>query len=388
MLNIPLREHKNGKRLSKYLFIAFILLIFFNCGPKQDTVEKIMEDGVEVIINHLEPYKIGEMPQIVKTEQRVLIDFESQEITKLGIADIRGFDIDSEDNIYISVYTGEYCIYKFNSKGVFITSFARKGQGPREMQIAKSLCINNNDKISAFDTSKQNFLIFDSNGNFLEEIHLPHRITRMFPLANGNFLVSKIISRRRSPFYYFVVLALYDSEMNEIKQIEELKIPNGPGASYWMAFRDNIYVGSEERGYEIWIYDLEGKLIRKIKKEYNPVEIPEEIRELWKKAFDKLRQQTQFQEDFKVPLHWPPFFAFFIDDEERLFVRTFEEGRMKGEYLHDIFNPDGIFIGRTSLNLSINREYKYAKSQNNRIFGLTEKENGYEQLVYYKMNWE
>jgi len=44
--------------MKKLIYIILLLSLFFYCGPKQEKVEKIMVDGVEVFLNHLEPYKI------------------------------------------------------------------------------------------------------------------------------------------------------------------------------------------------------------------------------------------------------------------------------------------------------------------------------------------
>jgi hypothetical protein len=146
-------------------------------------------------------------------------------------------------------------------------------------------------------------------------------------------------------------------------------------------------VGSEERDYEIWIYDQNGNLVRKIKKEYRQEDVPAEIREPWKKIIEQLKQASGSAEDVKVPEHWPPFLAFFVDDKGRLYVRTFEEGPVKGEYIHDIFNPNGVFTGRIALDLSFSRESEYAKLRNGKIYGFSEKEAGYEQFSVYQIVW-
>ncbi len=44
--------------MKKIVLFVSILSFLIHCGPKQDVVEKIIEDGIEVVINHLEPYKI------------------------------------------------------------------------------------------------------------------------------------------------------------------------------------------------------------------------------------------------------------------------------------------------------------------------------------------
>ncbi len=46
--------------MKKLIYLALILFVFFYCKPEQDKVEKYMEDRVEIIINHIEPYIIEE----------------------------------------------------------------------------------------------------------------------------------------------------------------------------------------------------------------------------------------------------------------------------------------------------------------------------------------
>lgn len=61
--------------------------------------------------------------------------------------------------------------------------------------------------------------------------------------------------------------------------------------------------------------------------------------------------------------------------------------------MHDIFNPDGLFIMRKSMpgygpwiypGDSLNK----AKAKNNRFYCIGEKESGFKELVVYKMTWE
>ncbi len=60
--------------------------------------------------------------------------------------------------------------------------------------------------------------------------------------------------------------------------------------------------------------------------------------------------------------------------------------------MYDIFNEDGIFIGRMSLmNFWVWKSIFLplpVKSKNNRLYCLREKESGYKELVVYKMRWE
>ena len=54
--------------------------------------------------------------------------------------------------------------------------------------------------------------------------------------------------------------------------------------------------------------------------------------------------------DNRFPTPLPPICSFFVDDEGRIFVMTYESGNNPGEYVFDLFNANGIFFGRKSLN--------------------------------------
>lgn len=59
-----------------------------------------MEDGVEVIVNHLESYNIEGEPNALHLEEEFVIGLERDDLAEIGITDIGGFDVDSEGNIF------------------------------------------------------------------------------------------------------------------------------------------------------------------------------------------------------------------------------------------------------------------------------------------------
>ncbi len=80
--------------------------------------------------------------------------------------------------------------------------------------------------------------------------------------------------------------------------------------------------------------------------------------------------------------------AFFVDYAGRIYVRTFENGEVEGSRIHDVFTSEGVFISRINLELSFDREYKYALSRNKKIYGFKEKGNGFEQFISYRITWK
>ena len=82
--------------MKKLIYLALILSLLLCCGPKQDKVERLIEDGVEVVINHLEPYKVEDRTSTLTLEQEMTIDTEKDEVAEIGLVDMETFDIDEE----------------------------------------------------------------------------------------------------------------------------------------------------------------------------------------------------------------------------------------------------------------------------------------------------
>ena len=378
--------------MKKIIYFVFVLLMLSFCGKEPSKVKKIIEDGVEVIINHLEPYKIKGQSATFELKKEFSIDLSREDISKVGLADSTEFDIDSEGNIYfVNSRSKENCIYKFDPDGNFITSFGRRGQGPGEIQSIREFEIDSQDNIIVSDRRNRKLIMFHKDGTLTRETRFAQDVAWMFPLENGKFLAEKRLIDSKQD-YFLLIYSLFSPELEEVKRVDTNRFPNplikgrrgvvSDPVFIWKISNGNIYVGNEDRGYEILKYDLEGNLLTKVRKEYRPVKIPEELREKERELYESMNTKVF------IPKYWPPYHSFFADDEGRLFVKTFEEGESPGEYMYDIFNPAGIFIGRMSLNIYthlIGEKRVCARVKKKHLYCIEEKESGYKELVVYKM---
>jgi hypothetical protein len=97
----------------------------------------------------------------------------------------------------------------------------------------------------------------------------------------------------------------------------------------------------------------------------------------------------EYAQKIYFPENWYPFHSFFTDDKGRLYVMTYEPGVNPGEYIYDIFNEDGIFIARRSMNVYYQGYGRlYAKAKKDHLYCVQEKQSGYKQLVVYRMIWK
>jgi hypothetical protein len=392
--------------MKKNLSLILALLLLSFCTQTKDKVEKIIEDGVEVIVNHLVPYKIkGELTTLTFKEE-FTIDLDKEEIAAIGLADVWGFDVNSEGDIYLfkPITSQGDLVYRFDQKGNFISSFAPRGQGPGEVEYPSYQKINDQDELPITNPGRSEVMIFDKDGHLIKEIPIDLNIGFMgnmvCPLENGNYLIRRTL---RTPYRGITfALGLFKPDFKEIRELDRFEVVQPIRSdkfrlpmhvSAWCVSNENIYVGNEERGYEICVYDFDGNLLRKIRKNYEADKgsgkLVQEIREKLKHTPKVLTDKLYF------PERWPPFQFIFTDDEARLYVMTFKEGKNPDENIFDIFNPEGIFIATASMHVSLNDPFftpeapldSWVTIKKNRLYCLREKSSGYREFVVYKTIW-
>ena len=381
--------------MKKAIPVILIFAFCFSCTPTQNDVDRTFEDGVEVVINHLEPYRVKGEPSTFSLTEEFRIDTEKEDIAEMGMADIGAFDIDGEGRIYIlSGKNKESAVFEFDKEGNFIHSFGSLGQGPGEFQSPTYLGIDSRGMLNITDFGKRKLITFDPGGNFEREISFDNRMIFIHPLENGKHLMFyQIFFLPGGDDASQAPLSLWTPEFKEVKVLGILTIPNyskhkkrkgTPPLFCWSVSGENIFFGNKESAYEISVFDLEGKIIRKITKQHKSIPVPEEYKkERMENLHPREREITYFPENF------PPYRAFFSDDAGRLFVMTYEKGAVPGEYIFDIFNSRGVFIGRKS-----HRGFYCAGGRtwvnviNENLYGIVEKESGYKALVVYKIAWE
>ena len=361
------------------------------CGVK-DHIDRTREGGVEVVINHVEPYRIKGQPSTFSLEKVFSIDTERTDLAEAGMGSAGEWDADEEGNVYIVGFKNEEnFVYRFDRGGRLLRSFGRRGQGPGELQWPFLGGVSVAGEISLTD-HLQKFIVYDLNGALLREVKLKRPALHIDALRNGKFLTFGFRPELSSGGSYVDVLALCDSEFTELKILDryERAMDNSRQVPYfmWRVSGDRIFIANQARGYEIWVYGLDGNLLRKIRKEYRPVKVTKQIKDAVLGP-DYRRSGIPQDKYFLDPL--PPLNQFFADDEGRIFVMTYERGLNPGEYIWDIFNPDGVFVGRKALNIvwaSLYLGPRYTFVKNGHLYCHQEKETGFRELVIYKMIWK
>ncbi|HQO75882.1 MAG TPA: hypothetical protein PLB50_04305 [Candidatus Saccharicenans sp.] len=140
-----------------------------------------------------------------------------------------------------------------------------------------------------------------------------------------------------------------------------------------------IYARSSS--YEIKYFNSEGQLIKIVRKEYRPQSISQKDKEEILKQIPETPGMN-LKEMVVFPDNYPAFSGFFIDEQNRLYVRTYEKGKSKDSYLVDIFSPEGKLITRCEMA----GEAFLAKK--GKIYTIEKDEEGYQYICRYQATWK
>lgn len=237
---------------------VFCLLLMAYCSPKQDKVERKIENGVDIVINHLEPYHVGGAITLA-LEEIFRIDTENNEIEKLGLIDIRGFDVNSGGEIFILnpiKGNGDF-VYKFDRDGRFVNSFVPKGQGPGELELPNHIALDTEDHVLISDAGRMMVVKYDQNGDFIKSYSLTRDEFIITPGPREKLIVlENSFDAVNSKQLFFLKVANLDLEGRKFIdqysiEMRRDKFKEPEPLFCWSASRNNIYVANEDKGNEI-----------------------------------------------------------------------------------------------------------------------------------------
>jgi hypothetical protein len=394
-----LMKNRNG---TPGLVVGCACLFLAGCSHQPGGIEKIAENGVEIILNHLEPYRLPGRLSSLTLQEIMAVDTERDSVAKAGVTDIYLLDVDSKGNIYVMVpptHPGNV-IMKLSPEGKPLLSFGNMGQGPFELEYPSGLHIDSMDRVWALESPKK-YHIYDSSGKPLAEGSPEGGFEDVVQFDNGTFLVSRLEKGDLKGKFLSLAIGVYDRDFRILHEIDRFtKAPNRMifkqvaekyvcGTNYVFLARPaagRVFVGNSDRGYEILVFDLDGKLLRKIRKQYRPVPVSEEYK---KKTLEYYKDgMPDYAAKIFFPDNWHPFQSFLADDKGRLLVMTYEPGGAPGEFRFDVFDQDGVFISRINLSVVIpSYDRISARIRGNCLYVIQEKPTGFKRLTVYRMIW-
>lgn len=365
--------------------LAFIVLWAAACGPSPSAVERTREDGVEVVLNPSIPYRAGQTGPFSLDE---IFRIDSETETRIG--DILGFEVSAAGDVFIlrqNIGGGDF-VFKYDGNGRSLKAFGRKGQGPGELQNPHHIAMGKKDRLLISDLGR--VLEYDREGSFLRAYPLDFA-ARVTAGPGETWIAKNVEQQFRGDKQTMTWSArLLDSRFVKLRELDSLTAEVGLSnlrfpepLLCWSASKDRIFVANENRAYDIRVYDADGMLKRRIKKEYAAVPVSGEFKARALKPLpEPMRKAVNFPESHT------PFQSLAAADDGKLFVATFEAGDRPGESIFDVFAEDGGLMGRKSLPAVVWEGHLWAKILSGRLYSLREKPNGFKEIVVFRIVWK
>lgn len=365
---------------------SIVVLFSYAAGQKIKTV-----DDVKIIQNKKKPDPPKGTPSKMILELETVIG-ESEDPDK-AFSQLSSFVVDDGGTIYALDFK-EQKIKVFDDSGQFIRAFGEKGQGPGELQMPAGIHLAPGNKLAVDDALAKKMVYFTKEGKYVRNVSYATRLALVNLLMDphGNFIGREMKLEGQEMFFEITKL---DTELKSVFSLDKIGFPIPiPGSGNKINLMDaisifqfdsagNIYYG-RNRDYEINMYTPEGKLVKSIRKDFQPQKITEEDKEEILSRLDSVPTAgaVNFREMFEFPKMFPPFQLFTLDEKGRIFVRTWEKGQEEDEFVHDIFDSEGRFIAQftSKINVSV--------WKNGKAYAIDENEEGFNVIKRYKVSWE
>ncbi len=340
-----------GKAENYFYFLIVFFLYSLAFPMDRSTGQKIItENGIPVIYNPKQTVPAKGTPNRLIARQDLIIG-KSNGNENYIFSDLRSIQVDIEGNIF-ALDSKEGKIKEFDKYGKHLRTFGKKGPGPGEWQAPSRMHLTPDGKLAILDNGNNRIAFYSLQGECLSEIST----------ARWNFLQMRIDSRSH---IYADNLAFdnkgvsqkllnFDSGLNLLATIAEnqsdMKLPRiniMTDRFVYDIIRGDQLAWAYTTRYEIQIMNLDGKMIRKIVKDYEPITITErDKREIIEERYGEAGPPQGIILEF--PPHFYPIYSIVVDEKGQFYVRTHEKDS-KGNYSIDVFNNEGIYSAKFSL---------------------------------------
>ncbi|MDA3886530.1 MAG: 6-bladed beta-propeller [Candidatus Delongbacteria bacterium] len=333
-----------------WLFVICCLIILISCSKNDFKVTLI--DGVNCYENGNIPANRNET-----IDTKLLYEITGNANGRFG----HPFALAVDNDINLYVLDVEKClINKFNSKGVFVTSFGGSGTGPGESVFPNNIAIIN-DTVMVSSMSNRLVNKYSLEGNFLCASRIEDA-TPIFvkPINNGKNVIgfTENIQKGKNSLKISVNLSIMNSQFATVKTIHEHTVDFDQQKSVnfldlyapYAVSDEKIFVSQNKDGiYAIDIYNLDGEKIEKISKNYRSIRLSQNEKNDFNESLKRVNDSNNppISATLKKPIN-----SIYYDKYKRLLVVVSVDRKkeISKDCFLDIFK-DGKFQNRTKLDI-------------------------------------
>ena len=345
------------KKILAILIISMMILI--SCGKKA-VEEKVVadKDGVKNYTNTSIPTDPTAKLELKKI---FTISGENDEDSLAVFNKPLSLTTDKDGNIYI-LDMNSMSLKKFDKNGKFVKSIGRRGQGPGEL-FYPSFVMMIEDTLTIMSQGQKKISRFTTDGDFINDKRMEMDIQLPKTYDNKNIVSYTVVFNQNetSPKIKFS-LSLLDKNLKVTNAFEKKEIDIQDFAQGKVNISDllipfipannKVYLSeNDDNQYKINIYDMGGKKISTIKKQYKRIKNTTEEKEEFQSYMDN-NNQGMNGGGMKLENFKKAFSTMYYDKYDRLLVvpEVDRKDDKEGAYI-DIFK-DGVFLNRVDFEIN------------------------------------
>jgi len=418
--------------MSRLMLAAAVALWLAGCGDELETegpTGVVVRDsaGVEIVESYTPLWSAGEGWRVGTEPLFVLRGSDGTEENRL--LDPTSIDVDSQGRIIVGDgnQAGWHAVLVYDSAGHFQFQAGRSGQGPGEFGQLWWASAYRGDSIAAFDMSGDKLSVFAPDGEFARGLRTPPLPGQDRPpgtmgftagadaaYGDGHFLAYPRghldISEGVGPAWYKHLLLRLNPSGESWDTLGSFEIME----QYWSGTQQEQYwfggvavsaVGSDVlyfgkgKTFEVGVHDGSGRLIRLIRRSYDPRAVTEELRGLlgdWYVDFVSTSPEVNEERLAQIRLDFdagrfaetlPAYSQVLLDDLGNLWVEEFrwvvpnERSPIQTPTQWSVFNPRGAWLGNveTPTGLILHRV------SHDRVLGFMIDEMGVKEVYVYPL---
>jgi hypothetical protein len=363
---------------------SLIPLVFLLCISWGQEVKIKTENGVTVVHNPKTPILLPGVPSTIILKKDLVIG-EKTEKEDYWFSVLNSIAVDDSGNIY-TLDPKEVKVRVFDTKGKLLRTFGRKGQGPGEFNGPGGIKVMPDGVLVVYDVLSRRFTYLTLNGKFLKTVSV-----NKLPMGSVRIDSRGFVYQYKRDRGYKMVMELikYDPDLNPIMKFhsfEKTRKPRVrnpfPEGYYFDVSKDDNMIWILSTTYDMHVVDPNGKTIKRIVKDYDPVKITDSDKDRFRKKESSREFRIRFQYEF--PEYYPVVSGIYIDDQDRIYTKTSKKDG-KGSIYYDVFDPIGRYISVFSLP---ENEQVYVIKNNKLYCIIRENEEGIPLAKRYTLEWK
>ncbi len=387
-----------------FVISIFVLFLVFACGKKPESEARVeIIDGVEHVHNTGIPLYPDKS---VIFEEELSIGGEGYEMLSRPMQYI----VDMQGRIYIADFQ-DRAIKVFDENGDFVLTIGRQGGGPGEFSNVGRMTFLPDGRLMVTDLSASRISFFDPEGAYLDSHHWTERPGRIHYATNstcvmtvyafdesddpdaGGKLFVKSFDFEGNEIQTFGVFKMAESKTHTVSStggsaiVVGIPVPDPPQSIFAAdPARLRLYhcVNNE---YKIEVFDLDGKIIRRFDRPYEPLPFTGEDAKEYRARYEDSRNEAikKIVQDMPMPSFKTITPQMRVDEMGNLWVETHEQREEEDKVFtaYDFFNPDGYYEAKVWVDV------KPDIFINGKMYLFhTDEETGYRFVKRYSVVWK